>query len=257
LTKVWNAARSNKSITIGAATMLLFLSPGLRWTATAWADGPLAAKVKLTTLQSYSGNPLQKPDKILIYDLVVDTDVQVDKSQKLRPRHLLSGDENPDAIAKKSQGTFSDELAKKLAKTGIPVEHVDAGTAPSDNSLVVQGTFAALRQGDKTQRATVGMGLGSAELQTKIDVRVKTPADAVLLSQFQTETTAAKNVGAVVPAAAGMNPAGVAAKSVVTDRRKTLDHYVSETADASAKEITKLMAAQGWIKLDDKGNVVP
>jgi hypothetical protein len=255
VTKVWSAVRSTKSVAIGAATTLLLLTPGSG--CKAWADGPLAAKVKLTTLQSYTGGPLQRPNKILIYDLVADTDVQVDKSLKLRPRHVLTGDEKPDAIAKKSQSTFSDELAKKLAKTGIPVEHVSSDTAPSDNSLVVQGSFASLHQGDKTQRTTVGMGLGSAEVQTKIDVRVKTSSDAVLLSQFQTETTTAKNIGAAAPVAAGMSPAAVATKSVVTDRRKTLNHYVSETADASAKEITRLMADQGWIKLNDKGDVVP
>jgi hypothetical protein len=43
----------------------------------------------------------------------------------------------------------------------------------------------------------------------------------------------------------------------VTDRRKTLNHIVSKTADASAKEIMKLMADQGWIKLNDKGEVIP
>jgi Domain of unknown function (DUF4410) len=254
--KKWNHIRSRNGLTIGAAATLLLLTASSRWATVARADGPLAAKVKVTTLQSYSGSPLGKPNKILIYDLVVDTDVQVDTSQEIRPRHMIAGDENPEAIAKKSQSTFSDELAKRLAKTGIPVEHVNAGIAPSDDSLVIQGTFASLRQGDKTERSTVGMGLGSAEVQTKIDVRLKTPSEAVLLSQFRTETTAAKNVGGAAPAAAGMNPAAVATKSVVTDRKKTLNSYVTKTADASAKEITKLMADQGWIKLDDKGEVV-
>jgi hypothetical protein len=227
------------------------------WTAFAQPDGPLAAKVKVTTLQSYSGTPLPKPDKILIYDLVPGTDIQVDKSQSIRPRHLVAGDENPEAVAKKSENTFSEEMAKKLAKTGIPVQHVTADTAPSEGSLVVQGTFVALHEGTKGERVTVGMGLGSATVQTKIDVHLKTPAEAVLLSQFQTETTVTKNVGAVAPAAAGLDPAAVAAKSVVTDRKKTLHHDVVRTSDASAKEITKLMAAQGWIKLVDKGEVMP
>ena len=213
---------------------------------------------EVTTLQTHKGSPLPKPDKILIYDLVPDTDIQVDKSQRLRPRHLIAGDENPDRDRQKVRRTpFLMSWRKQLAKTGIPVQHVSADTAPSDNSLMVQGTFVALREGDKTQRVTVGMGLGSAQVQTKIDVRLKTSAEPVLVSQFQTETTTAKNVGAAVPVAAGMNPAGVATKSVVTDRRKTLNHDVSKTADASAKEIMKLMANQGWIKLNDKGEVVP
>jgi hypothetical protein len=217
----------------------------------------LAAKVKVITLQSYKGSPLPKPDKILVYDLVPDTEIQVDKSQRLRPRHLIAGDATPDAIAKKSESTFSAELTKQLAKTGIPVQHVAEDTAPSDSSLMVQGTFVSLRQGDKTQRVAVGMGLGSAQVQTKIDIRLKTSAEALLVSQFRTETTTTKNVGAAAPVAAGLNPAVVATKSVVTDRRKTLNRDVSKTADASAKEITRLMADQGWIRLNDKGEVVP
>jgi hypothetical protein len=220
--------------------------------------GPLAAKVKVTTLQSYSGSPLSKPDKILVYDLVADSsDVQVDESQKIRPRHLITGDENPDAIAHKAQSVFSAELQKKLAKTGFPVEHVAADTAPSSNSLVVQGSFLSLRQGMKTERVVAGMGTGSAALQAKVDVRLKTSTDVVLLSQFQTETTKAKNVGAAAPVAAGLNPAAVAAKSTIADRKKTLNAYASQTADASATEILKAMAGQGWIKLDDKGEVIP
>jgi hypothetical protein len=220
--------------------------------------GPLQAKVQVTTLKSYSGSPLPKPDKILVYDLVADSsDVQVDASQKIRPRHLITGDEKPDAIAHKAQSVFSAELQKKLAKAGLPVEHVAADTAPSINSLVVQGSFLSLRQGMKTERVVVGMGTGSAGLQATVDVRVKTPTDVVLLSQFQTATTKAKNVGAAVPVAAGLNPAAVAAKSTITDRRKTLNAYASKTADASAAEILKAMAGQGWIKLNDKGEVIP
>ena len=220
--------------------------------------GPLAAKVKVTTLQSYSGSPLPKPDKILVYDLVANSsDVQVDESQKIRPRHLITGDENPDAIAHKAQSVFSAELQKKLAKTGFPVEHVAADTAPSSNSLVVQGSYLSLRQGMKTERVVAGMGTGSAALEAKVDVRLKTSSDVVVLSQFQTETTKAKNVGAAAPVAAGLNPAAVAAKSTIADRKKTLNAYASQTADASATEILKAMAGQGWIKLSDKGEVIP
>jgi hypothetical protein len=225
--------------------------------AGSFAGGPLAAKVKVTSLQSYSGSPLPKPDKILVYDLVADSsDVQVDQSLKIRPRHLISGHEKPEAIARKAQSVFSAELQKKLANSGFPIEHVAADTAPSNSSLVVQGTFLALRQGTKTERVVVGMGIGAAALQAKVDVRLKTPADVILLSQFQTEMTKAKNVGAAVPVAAGLNPAAVAAKSTITDRRKTLNAYASKTADAAAAEILKAMAGQGWIKLNDKGDVI-
>lgn len=97
--------------------LAVVLALGCLGAAPARAAGPLAAKVKVTTLQSYRGtSPLPKPDKILVYDFPVEQDdVQVDKLQKLRPRHLIAGDENPDAIANKARKAFSKELMAKLS----------------------------------------------------------------------------------------------------------------------------------------------
>jgi Domain of unknown function (DUF4410) len=223
----------------------------------AYAGGPLGAKINVTPLAAYTGSsPLPKPKKILVYDFAVDPDdVQVDKMQSLRPRHLIAGDKNPDAVAASASKKYCQELVKALEKTGIPVEHVAAGTPPSDNAMVIQGSFTSLKEGNKTERDTIGMGAGGADVQTKVDVHIKTPSDSVLLSQFQTDTKAAQNVGSAVPVAAGLNPAAAVAKSTVGDRKKTLNAYAAKTADATAKEIFKSMAAQGWIKTNDKGEV--
>jgi Domain of unknown function (DUF4410) len=221
------------------------------------AQGPLAAKVKITPVAVYTGsNPLPKPQKILVYDFAINPDdVQVDKLQAMRPRHLITGDKSPDKVAASAGKKFYVELVKALEKTGIPVEHVAIGAAPSDNAMVVQGSFTSLKEGTKAERDTIGMGTGSADVQTRVDVHLKTPTDTVLLSQFQTDTSAAKGTGSVVPVAVGMNPAAAVTKSTITDRRKTLNAYASKTADATAKEIFKSMAAQGWIKTNDKGEV--
>jgi Domain of unknown function (DUF4410) len=222
------------------------------------AEGPLAAKINITTLQTYSGSDsLPKPTRILVYDFALHpSNVQVDQSQKIRPRHMITGDENPETIAKKASGKFSEELIARLAKTGIPVEHAAPDTTALDNTLSVQGTFISMKQGDKAERSTVGMGAGSADVQTQVDVHLKTTSDAILLSRFQTDTKPAENMGGAVPVAAGMDPAAVAVKSKLTDRKKTLDAYAAKTADAMAAEITKQMAKQGWIKLNDKDEVV-
>jgi hypothetical protein len=221
------------------------------------AQSTLNAKVNVTTLQSYNGSELPKPTKLLVYDFAVDTsNVQVDQSQKMRPRHMFSGDENPEAVAKKASAKFSDELIEKLAKTGIPVEHATSDAIAPANALSVQGAFSSLKQGDKAERVGVGMGTGAAEVQAKVDVHLKTASDSVLLSEFQTQTQPAENMGAAMPVAAGVDPAAVAVKAKVGDKRKTLEAYASKTADVMAGEIAKAMARQGWIKLNDKGEVV-
>jgi hypothetical protein len=225
----------------------------------AHAAGPLAAKINVTPVASYDGaNPLPKPSKIVVYDFAVNTaDVQTDKVQSLRPRHLITGDESPEAIAAGANKTFSKELSKALAKTGIPIEHARLGAPPPANALLIQGSFVSLQQGVKAERVTVGMGAGSADVQATVDVHLNTPENLVLVSQFRTDTKPAENLGGGVGVAAGMDPAAVAAKSTISDRKKTLNSYVSKTADATAKEITKAMAKQGWINANEKGEVVP
>lgn len=221
------------------------------------AEDPLNSKVEVTALQSYSGVPLPKPTKILVYDFAIDiSHVQVDRSEKIRPRHMITGDESPEAVAKKASAKFSQELTKKLAATGIPVEHVSPDTVASANTVSVQGSFDSLKQGDKAERVGVGMGTGSADVRTQVDVHLKTDSDSILLSQFQTQMKPVKGVGAGIPAAAGVNPVAIAAKSTVGDRRQTLEAYASKTANAMAEEITKALSKQGWIKINDKGEVI-
>ncbi len=244
----WNRV----SAVLAFVTAAVLLEPG-----SANAQRPMAAKVKVTTLESYSGSTrLQKPERIAVYDFVVNPDdIQVDRSQSIRPRHIIAGDENAPAIARKAQGTYSKELMAKLAKTGIPVQHAEAGSQPLPNSLVVEGSFVSLKQGDKTERVALGFGTGTADIQTQVNVHLNTSGEPVLVSRFSTDTDPAKSVGSVVPVVAGLNPAAVAAKSTVGDRKKSLNSYTSKSADAAAKEITKLMGEQGWIEVNDHGEV--
>ncbi|MEA3007904.1 MAG: hypothetical protein QOI94_3173 [Acidobacteriaceae bacterium] len=243
------------SVTLSAGA---WLAAGALLMTTAYAQGPMGAKINVTPLASYTGSsPLPKPEKILVYDFAINPDdIQVDKMQAMRPRHLITGDQKPDAIAASASKKYSQELVKALAKTGIPVEHVAKDTPPSDNALMVQGSFTSVKEGNKTERDTIGMGAGGADVQTKVDVHMKTPADSVMFSQFTTDTKAAKNMGSAVPVAAGLNPAAAVAKSTVGDRRKNVNAYASKTADATAKEIIKSMAAQGWVKTNDKGELI-
>ncbi len=243
--------RFNMTVQACLAAGVLALSSG------AYAQGPLAARVQVNSVAIYTGGtPLAKPARILVYDFMVNPDeVQVDKMQAMRPRHLITGDKKPDAIAASAGKKYSTELIKKLAKAGIPVDHAATGSEPAENAMVVQGAFIALKEGHKAERDTIGMGAGGADVETKVDVHLKTSTDTVLLSQFDTNTRAASNMGSAIPLAAGLNPVSAVAKSTVGDRRKTLNAYASKTADATAKEIFKSMAAQGWIKINDKGEL--
>ena len=218
---------------------------------------PARGKGQRYPIAGYSGGgTLPKPEKILLYDFDVNPgDVQVDKIQSLRPRHLLTGDKSQDAVAASAGKTYYQELVKALGKDRHSCRARGSRHRAPANALVIQGSFDALKEGTKVERITIGMGAGSADVETKVNLHLKTPSDNVMFLQFQTNTKPAENMGAALPVVAGLNPAVAAAKSTVTDRRKTLNAYASKTADATAKEILKSMAAQGWIKINDKGEV--
>ena len=239
---------------IAALAAILFLALDA-----VWASGPLGAKVEVTPIKSYSSvKPLSKPDHILVYDFTYDPSVvKVDKSQEYRPRHMIKGDEHATSVGDETAKKLASELVKELEKTGVPVQHMAADAAPPPgNNLVVKGAFTAIKQGTKTERVVVGMGTGAADVATHIEVNYQTPQETVLISEFETNTSAAKNVGAGVPVVMGINPAVAATKSTVGDRKKNANADASKTADAAAQHITGAMSGLGWVKLDDKGKVV-
>jgi len=240
---------------VGTAVAITFLAVAVVGVARGYVDNPLSAHVQVTDIQGYSGGKtLPKPSKILVYDFAISpVDVQVDKSQEVRLRHLIEGDKNPEKVGENAVNELSKELVKALKKTGIPVEHATASSATPADALVVKGAFLEVKEGDKAERVVMGLGEGSAEVKTKVEVHLKQPDAPILVSAFQTDTTLSKNVGAAVPVAAGADPAAVAAKSKITDRKKTVSAYSTRTADAAAKQIATAMTELGWIKADGKG----
>jgi hypothetical protein len=211
---------------------------------------PLSAHVEITPLQTYSGGQtLAKPRKILVYDFSVNPeDVQVDKTQQVRLRHLVMGDENQKKVGENAVEELSKELVKRLKKTGIPVERANLSTAQPANTVAIQGNFLSVKEGEKTERVAMGMGAGSAEVKTKVDVQYAAAEKPVVLSEFQTSTTLSQNLGAAEPMAAGVSPAAAAAKATVGDRKKNVAAYAQQTADAIAKQLTDQMTGLGWVQ---------
>jgi hypothetical protein len=244
--------RHQSKIALISRTMSLSMSLLVVTLASGQAN-PLSARVEITPGQTYSGQPLPKPTRILVYDFTVNPeDVQVDKTQQVRLRHIVMGDENQKKVGENAVEELAKELVKRLKKTGIPVERAKAGTTAPANTLSVEGNFLSVKQGEKTERVAIGMGAGSAEVKTKVNAQYTTPAKPVALSDFQTSTTLSENLGAAEPAAMGVNPAAAAAKATVGDRKKNVAAYAQKTADAIAKQLSDQMTSMGWITAEGK-----
>ena len=221
------------------------------------AENPMA-HVDIKTVQSYTGTaPLPKPDRIVIYDFTVAPDiVKTDPRPGLRGRvsSMGSSESAAEKAARKVQSDISSNLLKSLEKSakssGIPVEMGTAGTPPEGNALVIEGSITSLNEGKHLQRETVGLGAGASDVATDCNISMHTPTGKVLVSELTTNAASGKKPGAAVTMGAGAAPDVAAATSGATSHKSTAAGDAARTGSALAKNIAKMMKAQGWITAD-------
>jgi hypothetical protein len=239
-------------ICIGCITVIV-AAVGLRGQNA--AQKLLVGNANVETITSYKGPaPLPKPNQILVYDFAVPPNVvTMDQSMaaRLRRRHLAmlgrNSDSSPEAVVRQVQASFSKALVKELQKTSIPAETATGTeTVNPAHTLIVQGEFTAINEGNKSKRIMIGFGRGASDVQAHVTVSLTGGAQPIVLSEFKLNSASGKKPGAAAMMGVGSAGAGVAAGSV-GDTKATVKADASRMAKAVAKQIQSLMAAQKWI----------
>ncbi|HEV3455773.1 MAG TPA: DUF4410 domain-containing protein [Thermoanaerobaculia bacterium] len=223
----------------------------------------LVGDTKVEVLAKYQGDALPKPGKALIYDFAVPPDViSVDQSPAAK-LHRTKGQEqgtepgSPEAVAQQVQASFTKALLGELKQASVAAERAAGGDAPAPPpTLLVQGEFTAIHEGNKTKRVLIGFGKGASDVQAHVTVSLTTdqPQPTVLL-EFNVKSQSGKKPGAAATVgagaatlgtvSAGSAAAGVAAGGVV-DRAATVQADASRMAKGVAKQIAALMKSQTW-----------
>jgi hypothetical protein len=218
----------------------------------ACAQVPGTGRIQIKPIKSYSGSPpLGKPTAIIVYNFASTPDeVKLNHSVLSRVRMRVSGaqDDEKTKLAHKIVDGFSESLVKDLQKTGLPVSRGVAGEPPPDGSLAVQGDFLLIDEGNRARRMAIGLGAGASKVEANVQCFLKQPARNVVLSEFRATSQSSRKPGAAETVGAGAAPEAAAAVSGATELRQTAEGDTDRMAKAIAKEITKSMAAQGWIQ---------
>jgi hypothetical protein len=197
-------SRSTTFFLVIAATVILAV-PAITNAQNA-AQKLLVGSAKVETIQNYNGaGPLPKPDEIVVCDFAVPSDVvTMDESMaaRLRRRHLamlgLDFDSSPDAVAQQVQKSFSKTLVKDLQKAAVQVERAsDADRIPA-NTLMVQGEFTTVNEGNKSKRVMIGFGRGASDVLAHVTVSLTTKTQPIVLSEFNLKSASGKKPGAAV-----------------------------------------------------------
>ncbi len=215
----------------------------------------LTGGAKTQVVASYQGTePLPKPDQILVYDFTVPPDViTMDESAAARlyrrraARMGSDDDSSPDVVARQARASFSKTLVSLLRKASMPTEMaLGPDTMAPAHTLVVQGEFTAIDEGNKTKRVMIGLGRGASDVQAHVTVALTTGTQPIVLSEFKLKSESGKKPGAAATMGVGALAVG-ATTGAAGDRKATVEADASRMAKAVAKQIQALMAAQKWV----------
>jgi hypothetical protein len=221
----------------------------------------LLGDTKVEIVAKYQGEALPKPNKALVYDFAVPSSViSIDESTAARlhrPRRVEGADaRSPEGVAKEVQASFSKALLHELQQASVPAETAPGADSPvPPNTLLVNGEFTTINQGNKTKRVLIGFGKGASDVQAHVTVSLATEQQPVVLLEFNVKSQSGKKPGAAATvgagaatmgtATAGSAAAGVAAGGVM-DKAATVEADASRMAKGVAKQIAELMSTQPW-----------
>lgn len=220
------------------------------------------ASTELREVKTYSGGPLPKPERIVVYDFAVSpADIKLSSlsgSRMLRGVGSVAQTEEQLKVGRKVASSMAMELMKKIGELGFPVERATSGTRPSERSLMIEGQFVSVDEGSKILRMVIGFGAGASQVRTLVQVYLEMPSGPLLLEEFETiaESSSKPGLGATMGAGAAVGVLGAAgaaaggAASGVLDTQATVEADARRTAGEVAKHLAQFFTRQGWMAVN-------
>jgi hypothetical protein len=200
------------------------------------------------------------PSHVVVGDFTVAPGlVQLDSGALAKIRRQRSGQSAAALqlqIAERAQAALAETLTTKLAEDGLPAERLQAGAQPPPGSLLVQGQFVSINQGNRARRVMIGLGSGASTMEANAQLYY---AAGAVPPQFMVSFNGTADSGRM-PGAAETMGAGAAAGSIATSaavsgglhagaemRRTDEEALADKLAEALAKQIGQYAVSQGWI----------
>lgn len=217
------------------------------------------AKTTVGMIQEYNGKrPLPRPERVFVHDFsVLPEDVSVNSAIGARALHLITGDsttEEQTVVGRTVARALSEELVLKLQRLGFPATRIVSAQLPPDRTLMIEGQFVTVDEGNRLRRIMIGFGAGGTEVRTQVQASLGTASGRLLLEEFVTDAESSKKPGMGPTVGVGGLVTGVAAAAVVsggvgaaTEMDQTAEGDARRTADEIAKTLSALFVRLGWI----------
>jgi hypothetical protein len=217
-----------------------------------------------TTVQpqmaQWSSGSMPRPDQVIVFPFAVNP-AQVTENQGILQRVVdnmgsTTTSERDQEIGQDAASALADEMVKKINALGLPAQRLQRGMQPPPNSLIIDGHFVDINEGNRLQRTVIGLGLGQSTMDTEVQVYGPSSSGYRQLLEFKTHADSGEMPGAAITgpagaAAAGGLTVGVAAANVAVSGVKGYMSSVGPMASRSANQAVQYMEGffiqNGWI----------
>jgi hypothetical protein len=219
------------------------------------------AKAHVDVTQSYTGEPLARPTRVLVQDFAIDpAEVRLDQGVRARITREMSDSSlsaAQQAAAAKARSALTAALVQRLNVYGLPAEAAPpGGDAAAGPSVIVQGQIVSEDEGNRTRRTLIGLGAGASELAVDAQVYyVQGTAAPRLLESFTVSGDSGQAPGAAETMGMGAAAGRAATSAAVGVGMRGANDYRSAGDDdngrragqALAVDLGKFFAKLGWI----------
>jgi Domain of unknown function (DUF4410) len=200
------------------------------------------------------------PNQIIVFPFATSaSDVTLNQGIGARLYRNYTGEDESAQQAQLAQSTAQNicvEVASSLASNGWNAACQPRGTpVTGSNTLIVDGAFTNISEGNRLQRMVIGLGAGASVVDTQVGVYQYSNGSSVQLLTFTTHADSGKmpGVGITGPAGAAAGGAAAAASIGVNVAASGVKNVTSSTAyltDQSAKQVVSqtnnYFSQQGW-----------
>ncbi len=207
--------------------------------------------------QTTSAGRLPRPERVVVLDFRVDPDaVSPDAALGKRIESELEGTssaERREEIAEQVADALAEDLVKGIRGLGLEAERGERSAAYPPGTLVIDGCFLSIDEGNRLKRLVIGFGAGRSSVDTQVAVDMLTRRGRKRLLTFEAEARSMPMPGAAVTMGAGAAAQGATAVAVsggvgvLKETRSTAEADAGAGASQIVDYLSEFFAREGWI----------
>jgi hypothetical protein len=199
---------------------------------------------KVTSERDLSPAPTAKPELIYVADFELGAQNIQHQEGVLSGRpgplgragnRLYGTESDPAARARQLVDLMANSLTKDLSSAGFNARRLAPGAALPVEGWLLQGVFTEVQEGNRLQRAMIGLGQGQTDLQVVVSMENLSKGTPKPLYEISTDASSGNKPGAAPVVA--VNPYAAAARFVMSGQ--DLNKNVRNSASQIAAEISR------------------